>query len=299
MKQQFLVDKTDTIRLTVYSGNRPVIPSSAYVTLYTPSGSELQAEAAATVDSTTGEMTYSLTTTHTDDHDLNYKAVWRYIVAGSTYYETQLFDVVKSILSIPITDDDLYAELESLRKTNYQVTGTATGAAAGTLIDTAKLKQDDDYWKGGVVEIIDGTGDSQKRIVTGSTQSTATLAVSPDWTTTPDTTSVYRVVKSYTQKIEQAFDELCQLIYNKGQRHSLIMESSQIKSPLIYLTLEKICRDLSGEVDDKYDRLAATYAEKFETHFGNMKLDYDRDESGSVDSEEERFDLTSLRIGRA
>ena len=85
MKQQFLEDKTGTIRMTVYSNNRPLIPASGTITLYTPSGGTLQAETASTVNATTGEMTYSLTTTHTATNDLNYKAVWSYVVDGVTY----------------------------------------------------------------------------------------------------------------------------------------------------------------------------------------------------------------------
>ena len=118
MKQSFLVDIADTIRLTVYDNNRPQIPTSVTITLYNPSGSTLQVSASASVNGTTGEMTYSLTATHTADEGLNYKAVWAYILNGTTYYQTQLFDIVKSLLAIPITDDDLYNELDSLKKTN-------------------------------------------------------------------------------------------------------------------------------------------------------------------------------------
>lgn len=117
MKQQFLKNTADTIRMTVYTDNRPVVPTSATITLFNPDGSELQSVVAVTaIDSTTGELTYSLTATHTETNDLNYKALWAYVVNGTTYYQTQLFDVVLSILAIPITDDDLYDELDTLRK---------------------------------------------------------------------------------------------------------------------------------------------------------------------------------------
>ena len=298
MKQQFLKDKTDTIRLTVYQDNRPLIPSSAKVTLYTPSGGSLQAQADATVNATTGEMTYSLTTTHTADHDLNYKAEWEYVVDAVTYYQQQLFDVVKSILAIPITDDDIYQELESLRKTNLQAQGTASSATSSTLLDTAKRKEPDDYWKGCIIEILSGTGANQKRDITGFTQSSSTVTVSPNWTTTPDNTSVYRIVKSFNDKIGQAFEEVQTMIYNKGKRHSLILESSQIKLPVLFLTIHKICLDLTDEEGDKWDRLSTKYEEKFNTVFGNMIVDYDEDESGSIDEDEEQLQPNEVRLYR-
>jgi hypothetical protein len=300
MKQQFLKTKVGTIRLTVYDNNRPLVPTSAYITLYKTDGTtELQARVAVSVDSTTGEMTYSLTTTHTADHDLNYKALWEYVYNGTTYYETQLFDVVKSILSIPITDNDIYDELESLRKANMQATGTATAGAAGSLTDTLKRKEDDNYWKGGTIKILSGTGLGQERDITGFTQSTGMITITPNWGTNPDTTSIYRIVKSFSNKIQQSFKKLETMLYDKGKRDSLILESSQIEIPLLYLTIHFICLDLMDEVDDKWSRLAASYWDKFQTSFNNMKLEYDEDESGGIDEEEEGHAPGELRIGRA
>lgn len=268
------------------------------IILYKPDGAVLQASASASVDGTTGEMTYSLTTTHTAIEDLNYKAVWAYVLNGVTYYQTQLFDVVKSLLSIPITDDDLYNELEALRKANYQATATATAGAAGSLTDT-KRREENDFWKGGTLEIIAGTGIGQKRDITGFTQSTGVFTITPVWVTNPDTTSIYIAIKSFSKKIQTAFDSICTMLYDKGKRHELILESSQIAKPLIYLTIHIIALDLMDEERDKWDRLAIIYQEKFDKAFNNMHLDYDEDESGAIDEAERQQSQTSLRIGRA
>jgi hypothetical protein len=300
MKQEFLKDKADTIRITVYENNRPVVPSSATITLFKSGGATLQSSVAVTgISSTTGEMTYSLTTTHTATLGVNYKAEWAYVVNGVTYYEEQLFDVVRSKLSIPIVDEDLFNELDSLRDVNQVLTGTASAGASGSLTDTASRKEADDYWTGGVIEIINGTGEGQIRDITDFVQSTSVVSVSPDWTTTPDTTSVYKITRGFSKKIIQCFDKLTQMIYDKGKRHALIIESSQIKMPLIYLTIHTICLDIMIDEGDKFDRLALVYKDNFETAFGNMKLDYDEDESGTITGDEEQSDRTTLRIGRA
>lgn len=258
----------------------------------------MQASASASVDGTTGEMTYSLTATHTVTESLNYKAVWAYVSNGITYYQTQLFDVVKSVLSIPITDDDLYNELEALRKANYQATATATAGAAGSLTDT-KRREENDFWKGGTIEIVAGTGIGQKRDITGFTQSTGIFTITPVWATNPDTTSIYIAIKSFTKKIQAAFDTLSTMLYDKGKRHELILESSQISMPLIYLTIHIIALDLMDEERGKWDRIVTIYQEKFDKAFNNMKLDYDEDESGFIDDAEKQRSQTELRIGRA
>ncbi len=300
MKQSFLLGITDTIRLTVYDNNRPIVPSSATITLYEAgSTTELQASVAVTaIDATTGEMTYTLTTTHTASVGLNYKAIWAYVVSGITYYQTQLFDVVKSKLAIPITDDDLYNELEALRKGNYQASATATAGAAGTITDT-KRREENNFWKGGTIDILSGTGIGQKRDITAFVQSTGVFSITSNWTTNPDNTSVYLVVKSFSKKIQSAFDAICTMLYDKGKRHELILESSQIEKPMIYLTIHMIALDLMDEEGDKWDRIAKIYQEKFDKSFNNMKLDYDEDESGTIDEAEKQQSQTSLRIGRA
>lgn len=298
MKQQFLEDKAGTIKLSIYSNNRPIIPTSGYVTLYKSSGTELLARTAATVDATTGEMTYELTTAHTATCDLNYKAVWEYVTGGATYYENQLFDVVKSVLSIPIIDDDLYNELDSLRKANRQSTGTATSGSSSTLADT-KRKEEDNYWKGGTIDILSGTGVGQMSNVTAFLQSTGSFTVNPEWVTTPDTTSVYRVVKSFSLKIRQTFEKLEEMLYGMGKRSHLIIESSQIKIPLLYLTIHFICLDIMDEGDDKWDRLSKTYWEKFEKAFSGMRVEYDSSETGFIEGdEEEQQSPTEVRLFR-
>jgi len=299
MKQQFLEDKVGTLSLTVYSDNVAVIPTSAAVVLYKNDGSVLQASAAATVNSTTGEMTYDLTAVHTADTGLNYKAAWAYVSGGVTYYENQLFDVVKSILSIPITDDDLYAELDSLRKIANQVSATATGGSTTTVVDT-KRKEADSFWKGGVIEVIAGTGAGQTRPITAFVQSTGTFTVSPAFSVTIDTTSVYRAVRSFTGKIKQSFEKIEDMLYNAGKRQDLILESSQIKFILIYLTVHFIAIDASDELDDKWDILAKSYWQKFQDAYSSLKLEYDTNETGNIEGGEEQGNSPfELRIGRS
>jgi hypothetical protein len=299
MKQQFLKGKVGTIRLTIYEANRPVVPSSAKITLLDSSGATVQTQTDVTaIDSTTGEMTYSLTAVHTATSDLNYKATWEYVVSAVTYYENQLFDVVKSILSIPITDDDLYAELNSLRKDNKQEKGTASSGTASTLVDT-KRKEEDNYWKGGIVEVLSGTGSGQTRNVSSFTQSSGTINVTPNFVTNPDSTSTYRIVKSFSSQIRQSFEKVEDMLYAKGKRQDLILEASQIKFPLIYITIHFICLDLMQSPEDRWHSLAETYWQKFKDSFDSLTLEYDEDESGNIEGgEEESVNTGEIRVNR-
>lgn len=299
MKQQFLKGIGGTIRLTTYDKNRNLIPTSATIIIYKTDGNSQLDSGSAAIEATTGEMTYTISPTVAATNAVNYKAIWTYQISGSNYYETQLFDVVKSILSIPITDDDLFSELPSLKRTNFQASGTATAGASGSLTDTKYRKEADDNWKGGIIEILSGTGAGQSRDVTGSTQSTGVITVNPAWDTAPDTTSTYRVIKSFTSTIVSAFEKIEQLLYNKGKRDSLILESSQIRVPLIYLTIQMIAMDNRDKENDRWDLLAKDYDTKFKEAFGNMALDYDEDESGGIAGQEVQQAVNSFRIQRS
>lgn len=76
--------------------------------------------------------------------------------------------------------------------------GIATGAAAGTLIDTnvdyssTMLAADITAGKYKIVTFY-GTGTGQERLITGYNAGTHTISVSPNWTTTPDTTTEYMI----------------------------------------------------------------------------------------------------------
>ncbi len=72
--------------------------------------------------------------------------------------------------------------------------GTAQGGAAGTIQLAAGETFADNELNGTVCNIVGGTGVGQSRVITAYTGATDTATVSPNWTTTPDATSVYEVV---------------------------------------------------------------------------------------------------------
>lgn len=74
--------------------------------------------------------------------------------------------------------------------------GEVSSATATKLYDAgsgSQLIYNDDYFKGCEVEIIGGTGIGQSRTISGSSKTEKSITVSEAFTTTPDTTSVFRV----------------------------------------------------------------------------------------------------------
>lgn len=72
--------------------------------------------------------------------------------------------------------------------------GTAQAGASGSIQLAAATAFADDLINGAVVYIASGTGAGQTRAITDWVSSTDTATISPAWTTTPDSTSVYVVL---------------------------------------------------------------------------------------------------------
>lgn len=122
-------------------------------------------------------------------------------------------DEVRILLGLSDTDisdantntiiDFAMDEVDKLTNTRYLVaqdSGTASAGTASTLSDSSKSWTVDEWNSdaslvgGYMVHIYSGTGSGQCRTITDNTATQ--LTVSPDWSTTPDATSLYRIFEN-------------------------------------------------------------------------------------------------------
>jgi hypothetical protein len=71
--------------------------------------------------------------------------------------------------------------------------GTAQAGAAGTITLASTAVASDDYYKGALAVIVAGTGVGQSRYIASYVGSTKVATITPNWVTTPDSTSVVQV----------------------------------------------------------------------------------------------------------
>lgn len=290
MKQEVLKASTETLRFTPPPiNNRPAIASAATIVLKKPGGETLQASASVTaINATTGELTYTLTTTHTATLDVNYVAEWSYTVSGASYKETTLFDVVLHRLSQLTTDEDLYVLQGDIKAKNESITGTVVSATSSTLVDTGALvNYPDDYFNNGMVEVtLPSTGARQRRTVSDFVQSTGTLSITPNWASTPTSSYKYTVFRPFRVKLDYAWDMLMNDVRAKGFRPALIMQSDTLKHVHAFKTLELICIDFikEGGPDDLWTKLADRYQGLYNDAFSKLQFMYDSDQDGLADS---------------
>ena len=300
MKQEILKDIAGVISFTPYINNQPAIATSATLTIKRPGGETLVASTSASVNSTTGLISYSISAGNTATLGENYKADWVYIVSGSNYYQTTLFDIVRCKLSIPIIDQDLLDEQVDILTKNENFSGAVDSATSTTIVDADLKNYADDYWNGGTITAVNPAagGATQVRNITDFVSSSGTVTVGVAWGTTPDSTYKFTVRRGFQKKIRRAFEEVCYEIHSRGNRPALILESSELFIPMVKKSLALICKDYMKEPGDKWDILSQKYEAEYQNYMSKLVLQYDTDESGYISGSEKDKNMGNVRLRR-
>jgi hypothetical protein len=292
-KQEFLIDTADTFRLEIWENSRQVVPTSATITVTKPNTTTEIVSAQAMVVESDGTLTYGLTAGNNDISDENYKAVISYVVSGNTFQAIAYYDIVKSILAPVITDDDILAELPSLTNNGYRVYGTATSGSTTTIVDEELSRYADDYFTGGIAVSL--TQDEDREITDFvSSTGTATTTAFPSGVSTDK----YMLIRSYQREIDRAFAKLVAKIQQKGRRHALILDSSDLKETHILMTVAEICKGFSMDNEDTWWALWTEYKNDATENFRAMKFKYDIDDNSILTTGEEDRTVRSITTAR-
>ncbi len=265
--------------------NRPVTVTSPQVLITSPGGATLVALTGTGVsqDTNTKELSYTLSADDSATAALNYKIRWSYSYGARTFYHSRLFDIVRTPLTISIDDGELLRELPQLA----DLLGKAQGGSTTTLINPQNLVQADDYWNGATLHILGGACKGEKRSVSDFDSATGTLTVSPAFSAAIDETSSYALVqRDFSHYIERAFERIMNRLIQAGRRPDLILESRELASLHIYLSLSLICRAFSRDEGDHWWRLSQAYAEDYAGEWDRLTLNYDANEDSLVDAAE-------------
>ena len=121
---------------------------------------------------------------------------------------TTTFDILETVTNLenfevmdPDTDYPAYIDT-SERLANVE--GSIVSATASTAVLDGDAPSTDDALNGRIIRIISGTGSGQIRNIDDYVGDTRTVTPDPDWTTVPDSTSLYRVISTVTGTLKEA-----------------------------------------------------------------------------------------------
>lgn len=296
MRRQYVVDIGSVFSVYVYdANNRKIIPTSATLTVYKPGTSTKLVDAGVMTVAGDGLLSYSLTATHNDVPDENYKAIVVYVYATVSYSITIFYDVVYAILKSVITDIDIINELPQLKDNGWRVHGTADNGSTTTIVDAELTRYEDDYFTNGTSTNL--TTDEMREI-TDFVSSTGTVTIPTATATVAG--HKFILTRAYTKEINRAFEKIEELIIRAGQRPYLILDSYDLKEVHTYYAVAEVCKGLTGAggTDTFWWQMWKDYEAKAYAVFKSIKFKYDESNDGIISDAEKRQGYKTMTTGR-
>lgn len=293
MKQQFLKDDAGILKTFIYKDNQIIIPASATITIFKPGSSTKIVEDQAMDVGSDGLLTFTVVAGNNDIADENYKTVITYTYNAEVKEYLLFYDVVRSILYITITDEDVISELPNIKNKGFKTMGTAKSGTTSTIVDSELQKHADDYFTGGLAYSIDK---DEARLITNFESATGT--VTTNVFTSAITTDKYILTRSFTKEISRAFEIIEDLLVRAGKRPHLILDSYDLREIHIYYAVAAICKGLAPESESVWWELMDKYEKKAYAMFKSITLKYDDDNDGIIQEDEENTKIKDRFTGR-
>lgn len=293
MKQQILINSSESFSTYLHEDGAVIVPTSAIVTIYKPGDSTVLIEAGVMDIDVDGLA--SMTMTESDNEVLgeNYKAVITYIYDGSTDKAVRFYDVVNARFVSVVTDSDVTGELPQLKGSGWKVMGSSQSGSATTITDSELTNYGDDYFNGGSAYSIDK---DEIREVIGFASSTGTVTVKSF--SAPISTDKYILTRSYKDEIGRAFEKIEEKLVAMGRRPSLVLDPYDLKEVHIYMSVCEVCKGLSTDDSGFWWKMWKEYEVKGRELFELMKFKYDSTDDGYIEDYEEESSLGTSRVGR-
>jgi len=216
MAFDFSPSSSATIFIELTNNNIPLVGATVLVSVVNPSNSAIITSAAATEDGE-GSYSYSLTPTHTALLG-TYWVTWA-VTAPITLQRKSIFTVGYEAVFTMTRLEARHQTARLLEGTDGFKTGKVDSATASTFVDLERMEPNLAGWK---VYIYGGTGSGQERRIISQVTTTGTYGVSPNWTVTPDSTSLYEIHKDFS--VEN---------YNETMRFAVSEVSDKVLCPIL------------------------------------------------------------------
>lgn len=260
--------------------NSQVPITNATIEITTADGDDVLAEIAMTISGDTFSASYIW---DSSDKDVGVNYLVKFKINGECY--NRFFDIYYYPFKNAVTDEDLFSKDDSIQRARWAVSGKANNGTVATLVDTNRLERDDEF-KGGKIELYyDDKIETRK--ITGFVQATNTITFAPVVAEAVSENLGYAARESFQSEIDEAGNEVQERFRQIQRRAYLLIDHSQMKTPIILKCLANIWRKRIKEVNDEYDLKYQHYIKGFEAYFARSIWKYDSDASGVIDPGEE------------
>jgi hypothetical protein len=195
----------------------------------------------------------------------------------------RFFDIYLFPFQNTVCDNDLFREDRELQRDSYNVSGTAESGSTTTLIDSNRI-ENDGHFNGGLIEFyfdnkteireVKSYVDAQKKFIFDEISNAIVDGVG------------YSVRQSYQDLIDLAGERIQEKFQQLEKRAYLLMDHTQAKTAIIYMTLALYWLQKRKEEGDEYDLKYTHYDKSVDTFFIQTHWKYDKDADGQIEDGE-------------
>jgi hypothetical protein len=274
MNIEVKVDSTHTFTYTKVEKNTAVSISTATIAITDAAGKEILAATGMTISGNVATYNWDST-----GQDIGSNYIVNYVIDSECI--NRFFDIYYYPFLNKVVDSDLFALDDYIKKDKWEVSGSASSGSTSTLIDL-NLGETDDYYNGGVLEIMRPSG-SDVRTITDYDAASGKITFSPVVTSAVADGTGYAARKSYQDLIDEAGELVQERFAQMEKRAYLLIDHSQIKKPIVFQALELFYVNKRKEPQDEWDLKMQYYTQKLETYFETTIWKYDANMSGDLD----------------
>jgi len=277
MRQEIAVDRDFTFSVFTSDRTIDVTATSCTVNIYDNENNVIVEDASPTI--ATGRLSYTFSASDNDETGKNFLIDFEYVIDGTTYNQSMLFDVVKYPIINLVNDDDILKRQNSLiDKISYH--GVIESATTATITDS-RLKASLLDYKGGLLKILDSNGDYQHKTITAFDSSLGRV------TYTPIDTEAYGADLTFTLRAS-FHEEVKTAVRQKYDIQSNLIDAQKVEELVIIKSLELIYLDYLTDTESdagvKYELYKKEYTEKLAKFNEAADIDMDGDINDTEDS---------------
>lgn len=282
------VDSTFTFTYFKEENNQLIIPSAATIQILDASGNEKLAATVMTI-AADGVVTYAWDSTG-NAVGQNYQVIYR---LDSRKPVVRFFDIYYYPFTNDITDTDLKEKNDVISDGIWEESGKAESGTTTTLIDS-KLIDNDETWKGGLIEIYKNK-ESKDRKISSFDNTTGKITFNPALESTVEANDIYIARRSYQEKITQAGIKVQDDFRAMEKRAYLVIDHRVLKWLIIYRFFADYFGNLIKEENDEFDIQNKRYEGLYTNKLQSMSIVYDKNVDAIIDDGEDDTKVGEIR----
>ena len=286
--REIRVDADHTFDLKIFTNNIQDVPTAVTCEIFDNSGKSLQSGAGG-VDAD-GTITFTFLAANNGQINCDFKILFNYTVNSVASQQASLFDVVTHPLVNNVSDEDLFARVEGLRKVYEKQSRTTADGTTNTFIDD-QLPIDRRQWRGGIGELFFKDPLSKINIVhqfgvTAYAKASGTITFTPAYSSAILAQTNYVIRETYSSQIEIAFKEVVSNLRGKVGLAAGYIDSNVVSDLVVFKALAIICAGKVEVSEDKWDFRRKEFVNEFGDRFSRWFEAYDLTNDGNISDSE-------------